>query len=210
VSGPAAELNAFRDRARGLDAQGQPSELRFSSILPTPKRLLTGGRWLDTASGKRALADWQRAEDKQERMQVLSRHPGLFLLCRDGELKERDGEGWHTWRLLNWGTKWDASDVRARRKNGRLVYDFLTAWSPPLPFVSACARRQRGLVFELTYQESGCCFAGFVRFARGRLVHETESEDVDECAELLEQAGLEQAAALWDEDTLSFPENRPR
>ena len=77
---------------------------------------------------------------------------------------------WYTWRIENWGTKWEIAD-------GELDYDpetksatgwFQTAWSPPVTAMEALT--ELGFIVELKYHEEGMAFVG-----------EYTSEDGDEC-----------------------------
>ena len=40
---------------------------------------------------------------------------------------------WYKWRIINWGTKWNACFVELKQSTGPLVYEFATAWSIPRP-----------------------------------------------------------------------------
>ena len=49
-----------------------------------------------------------------------------------------EGEGWYDWCLAQWGTKWDASDIDRITEHGSFaIYEFNTAWSPPIPWLEA-------------------------------------------------------------------------
>ena len=39
---------------------------------------------------------------------------------------------WYEWSLKNWGTKWDAIDVKLKRDKTTLSFEFDTAWTPPV------------------------------------------------------------------------------
>ena len=64
-------------------------------------------------------------------------------------------DGGHSWRVVKWGTKWEATDVDVEVGPERIVYRFLTAWSAPLPWVSEASGLFPGLDFELEYQDEG-------------------------------------------------------
>ena len=62
-------------------------------------------------------------------------------------------DGGFSWRVVKWGTKWEASDVDVEVESKRVLYRFLTAWSAPLPWVSEVSGLFPGLTFELEYQD---------------------------------------------------------
>ena len=44
-----------------------------------------------------------------------------------------EGDGWYSWRLSHWGTKWDLCDIEIIKDDGDTIgVQFNTAWSPPI------------------------------------------------------------------------------
>jgi hypothetical protein len=80
-----------------------------------------------------------------------------------------NSSGWHPWALAHWGTKADVVSCTLTRCDGRLEYRFATAWSPPEAAICQVARRWSDLVLCLTYDESGCDFAGRTVWRDGRV-----------------------------------------
>lgn len=112
-----------------------------------------------------------------------------------GSKKERVGmEGWYSWRLRAWGTKWDASfgepflalgsdeasvDETTAALGGTVtptvaVYKFDTAWSPPTGFVESASEQFPELEFGLRFGEPGNGFAGIIRWLAGLTLEEEE------------------------------------
>lgn len=94
-------------------------------------------------------------------------------LSNDG--KPRPGElfpDWYLWRTKHWGTKWNADHPtrRGSAKRGCLVYRFLTAFAPPLPWLEVVAKAHPSLTFELEFQEEFDHFSGFERWEGGKFV----------------------------------------
>lgn len=74
------------------------------------------------------------------------------------ELLEEEGEGWYSWRLDNWGTKWEGYDGRFNCDDfSSFIFD--TAWSPPLPIIKRLAELT-GQTFILEYIEYGMFYCG--------------------------------------------------
>ncbi len=68
-----------------------------------------------------------------------------------------EGNDWYSWRVENWGTKWDGYEGRFNYDQN--AFSFCTAWSPPLPIIKKLAEIT-GQTFVLTYIEEGMFFCG--------------------------------------------------
>lgn len=74
-----------------------------------------------------------------------------------GTESPKDKPNWYDWAVENWGTKWNSFD-------GNISDDysgvgFVTAWSPPIPVISALAKKI-GKRLRLIYDEPGMDFCG--------------------------------------------------
>lgn len=74
---------------------------------------------------------------------------------------------WYTWRVNNWGTKWEvdieSGDVTVDENDDGTVtlsMNFDSAWSPPVGVYEEIANRDGWEVFA-TYIEGGMCFIGY-------------------------------------------------
>lgn len=148
ISGSKKDLARF---ARENKSRGR--SLSFEKLLPTPDALS------ETVSPRK------RSEDSTEDMR-------LYMLELSGQAAPTD---WHTWRVQKWGTKWNVGEVaRFERTEGGVLYDFDTAWSPPLPWVEAAAKAYPALSFDLKYYENGNNFSGQVIYGAGNLISQKE------------------------------------
>lgn len=88
---------------------------------------------------------------------------------------------WREWRTQHWGTKWNVRDsVReGNPSDGRLVYRFLTAWTPAEPIFLEISRRHPEVELSLEYLEEFLQFSGRSCWHAGAL---TSSEEVDPMA----------------------------
>ena len=89
--------------------------------------------------------------------------------------------GWWTWRSQNWGTKWNAMypEPLERPPLEGLRYSFLTAWSPPLPWVTAAAEQYPDLTFDIEYAEEFAHYAGRATWHKGRLHSQEELDPLE-------------------------------
>lgn len=92
------------------------------------------------------------------------------IIPMDEELLK--GEDWYSWRVENWGTKWEGYD--GRFSYDRTAFSFETAWSPPIPVIKKLAELTGG-TFVLQYIEEGCDFCG--RYVVGPNVEREEHYD---------------------------------
>ena len=69
--------------------------------------------------------------------------------------------GWYSWRVDNWGTKWDVAESCINVNDDEyleITYD--TAWAPNSPFIQYAAKAFPTLSFSLAYEEPGMDFCG--------------------------------------------------
>lgn len=88
--------------------------------------------------------------------QPLSLHS---FVPQPAELNQ-EGSDWYTWRIANWGTKWDVDSQIAQEGAEFIEYSFDSAWSPPLEWLTEVGPQFPALSFRLWYAEGGCDFAG--------------------------------------------------
>lgn len=88
-------------------------------------------------------------------------------LDKDAELREKFGaDNWYTWRLKNWGTKWNSCDAEIVEEivqsNGivNLTYHFSTPWSTPNGIIDALAPMAKAmrLTIDIYSEEEGMYF----------------------------------------------------
>lgn len=67
---------------------------------------------------------------------------------------------WWNWRVVNWGTKWEESDLEVLEDEGNTMHlSFMTAWSPPRGIVQKMV--EQGFSTEFWYMEQGNDFWGY-------------------------------------------------
>lgn len=82
-------------------------------------------------------------------------------------------KGWFNWRIVNWGSKWDALEVeRSQRHRDHIVYNYQSAWAPGLNPIRVASLRWPELTFVLSYASHGGGFAGRITFRGGYTVEE--------------------------------------
>lgn len=77
---------------------------------------------------------------------------------------------WYSWRLANWGTKWNAYHFSELNNEATYGMAFDTAWSTPTNIVDTLVEKFPTLQFEISWFDEGWCHAG-----DGVLKSETET-----------------------------------
>jgi len=114
------------------------------------------------------------------------------------EMEQKYGyKDWYDWRVVHWGTKWNASDVELDFDSPRqLKVRFNTAWSPPMPIIEKIAEMFPFASISLDWEEEGGYY-GNTEYEEGVMTTNFEGEmDCDyrtekwgECAEWCEECG---------------------
>ena len=87
------------------------------------------------------------------------------------EESQRYGKNnWRDWCITHWGTKWDADATLTNEIPDFLVYEFESAWSPPVAWLKKVARDFPRLRFTLIYDEPRMGFAGTAIADQGKLI----------------------------------------
>jgi len=91
---------------------------------------------------------------------------------------------WYSWRIDNWGTKWQESNlfvaqekhVSERGGIASIGFNFDTAWGPALDLFNKASGDYPNLIFCLYYEEPGMGFCGRNIWANGQEVERTEGD----------------------------------
>ena len=86
---------------------------------------------------------------------------------------------WYDWALENWGTKWDITAYLVSEIDDELIYEFDSAWNPPIKWLENVGPMFPELTFELEYKESGMCFQGFM-MAKGNFFISQDQEHYED------------------------------
>ena len=86
-----------------------------------------------------------------------------------GTVSPGDNPNWYDWSLENWGTKWDIKAKLSQQFEDGLVYEFRSAWTPPVAWLKTVANTYPKLEFTLKYDEEGVGFLGVAQTIKGRV-----------------------------------------
>lgn len=92
-------------------------------------------------------------------------------------MKDAYNRGGYDWCVEHWGTKWGVYDVTlVDEGDDYLVYNFMTAWSPPKPVIAGMGKRFPSLDFVLEYYEGLWGFQGVYHMAKGEVCLDISSD----------------------------------
>ena len=97
--------------------------------------------------------------------------------------KKYGAPDWYSWRVKNWGTKWnsDGASVEIQEADDEdtliAIYNFSTAWSPPIPIYQKLAKMFPNTNIFVNYDESGVDFSGWRSYKNGE---ETRAIEYDQ------------------------------
>jgi len=71
---------------------------------------------------------------------------------------------WYTWRVNNWGTKWEVGEVDYydADDDGYVQWEFCTAWGPPEGACEELRKLFPDVSISWFYDEPGCEIAGYL------------------------------------------------
>ena len=160
------------------------NDLDFQQSIPCPQELL------NTTSSHVFSLDEETDEKEMRRLcvannwnwteqQLQERIDAEKIIIRKfkSNLDKYGYKDWYDWKIDHWGTKWE---IEAKAKEGdeenEVVFNFSTAWSPPLEWLRRVALLFPDVKFSMTYREEGNGFEGKTYAFRDEF--EDESRDI--------------------------------
>lgn len=116
-----------------------------------------------------------------------------------------EDESWYSWRIDNWGTKWDIGGETAghvdRLSENSVYFAFESAWSPPVGFYSFLVE-ELGFTVDAMYYEPGMGFAGRFYDGEDQFVQWSSLEEAREILDddLDQQFGIIESMEAWAEE----------
>lgn len=106
---------------------------------------------------------------------------------------------WYDWSIEEWGTKWDiGEDQCCIITDNVIVFQFDTAWTPPIGILEAITKIPHVEEIESVYYEPGFCSAGEFLFTKNG-VHEVRvysDEDIVSYENFIIEHGFESRESL--------------
>ena len=115
-----------------------------------------------------------------------------------------EDESWYSWRVENWGTKWDVGGEHAtieRFDKNNVYFAFESAWAPPIYFYQFL-EEELGFTVNAMYYEPGMNFAGRFYDGEDQFVQWSSLEEAREILDddLDQQFGIIEGMESWEEE----------
>lgn len=161
-----------------LTGYEEPLDAWLQAMMPLASFLDGFGMLPRAVRSREALLAW--LEENQPAMRCVGE-------LRVAAVAETGHPTWYQWNTACWGTKWNAYAYEfSSRADGRLVFEFETAWSFPAPIFEKLRERYPQLVFDVAVFDEGSCFAAegtiggdntFVMLSGAELREDTKRRD---------------------------------
>ena len=109
---------------------------------------------------------WEEANQEGEDSGLLNAMVPMPVELEGTTAPSEDGVDWYSWRVNNWGTKWDVSLEGLEftdNGDGTATIEgwFDSAWAPPIDAYNTFCEDMDGVYLEAYYEEPGMCFVGY-------------------------------------------------
>ena len=110
--------------------------------------------------------DWKNTPNEKGELPQLEQHKnpktGEIIFETYNFPDGTNDDRWYSWRLQNWDTKWEASEVEIELDDSEILrVTFDTAWSPPEGVMTKLREKFPDVSFQCFYDEPGCESAGY-------------------------------------------------
>ena len=112
------------------------------------------------------MPDWKNTPNENGELPVLEQHKhpetGKVVWETYNFPDGKNDDRWYDWRLQNWDTKCEASEVEIDYEDSEILrVTFDTAWSPPEGVMTKLREKFPDVSFQCFYDEPGCESAGY-------------------------------------------------
>jgi hypothetical protein len=163
VKGDPKDMKAFVDTL--VDENGKKQFL-FATIVPVPEELQNVTTGLVTINGVK-YNNWL--------LHINGEEVGISTQKENDLISKYGAKNKIEYRLLFWGTKWDALDPILNIQDSEVTIHFDTANNPPTAWLNQASKEFPTLTFELYFAECGTDFYGTVIYKNGPILSEIKS-----------------------------------
>lgn len=149
VSGEEKRVKEFFDFIKG-----ENGAIDFNKIVPMPKCLdiessSDGDIGMSILNGEDKWKERFEGFDEERKSECLKL--GRKYLNNIKKYKHKD---WYSWRIANWGTKWNAYDISVSEDLSDIIFN--TAWSGVPTLVEKLAKKFADLYIEYDFADEDC------------------------------------------------------
>ncbi len=193
--GDSKEIESLFELVKSTDKDGEINLFDFDKIIEMPKSLnITSGGLIDTGieiikykeSGDKSILDYSKKHflelntwDADVVIEHLSsRVDWNEVKTAISNLENYGHKDWYTWRVSNWGTKWNTSGPTIEDN----IVSFETAWSMPYEIFEELSLKFPNLKIKVKYADedfgSNC---GQIELQNGQVLSDIEYDGIKAC-----------------------------
>jgi len=193
--GDSKEIESLFELVKSTDKDGEINLFDFDKIIEMPKSLnITSGGLIDTGieiikykeSGDKSILDYSKKHflelntwDADVVIEHLSsRVDWNEVKTAISNLENYGHKDWYTWRVSNWGTKWNTSEPTIEDN----IVSFETAWSTPYEIFEELSLKFPNLKIKVKYADedigSNC---GQIELQNGQVLNDIEYDGIKAC-----------------------------
>jgi hypothetical protein len=193
--GDSKEIESLFELVKSTDKDGEINLFDFDKIIEMPKSLnITSGGLIDSGieiikykeSGDKSMLDYSKKHflelntwDADLVIEHLSsRVDWNEVKTAISNLENYGHKDWYTWRVSNWGTKWNTSEPTIEDN----IVSFETAWSTPYEIFEELSLKFPNLKIKVKYADedigSNC---GQIELQNGQVLNDIEYDGIKAC-----------------------------
>jgi hypothetical protein len=193
--GDSKEIESLFELVKSTDKDGEINLFDFDKIIEMPKSLnITSGGIIDSGieiikykeSGDKSMLDYSKKHflelntwDADVVIEHLSsRVDWNEVKTAISNLENYGHKDWYTWRVSNWGTKWNTSEPTIEDN----IVSFETAWSTPYEIFEELSLKFPNLKIKVKYADedigSNC---GQIELQNGQVLNDIEYDGIKAC-----------------------------
>jgi hypothetical protein len=193
--GGSKEIESLFELVKSTDEDGEINLFDFDKIIEMPKSLnITSGGLIDSGieiikykeSGDKSILDYSKKHflelntwDADVVIEHLSsRVDWNEVKTAISNLENYGHKDWYTWRVSNWGTKWNTSEPTIEDN----IVSFETAWSTPYEIFEELSLKFPNLKIKVKYADedigSNC---GQIELQNGQVLNDIEYDGIKAC-----------------------------
>lgn len=178
ITGDKDELKKFKAFAKGKEFwHNEINIFNFEKFIPYPQEFRD--KDIEKQDFEKEMLGYAQKQGVKSFYELTIEQKEEYYKIKPEHKDVKDGfnSGGYEWCCLaGWGTKWNSCEAVLSESDKNLIYDFDTAWSPPIPVIAKASELFPKLKFVLRFWEGGNGFQGKYVWKNNVLLEQTDKE----------------------------------